>query len=45
MFVTDDSLAATLHEFASEHGRPVIEKSFVPKDVRRVVAEIAGQDA
>jgi signal transduction histidine kinase len=45
VFVTGDSLAATLHEFASEHGRPVIEKPFVPKDVRRVVAEIAAQDA
>jgi signal transduction histidine kinase len=45
VFVTGDSLAATLHEFASEHGRPVIEKPFVPKDVRRIVAEIAGQDA
>jgi signal transduction histidine kinase len=45
VFVTGDSLAAALHEFASEHGRPVIEKPFVPKDVRRIVAEIAGQDA
>jgi signal transduction histidine kinase len=44
VFVTGDSLASTLHEFASECGRPVIEKPFVPKDVRRVVAEIAGQD-
>ena len=45
VFVTGDSLAATLHEFASEHGRPVIEKPFVPRDVRRIIAEIAGQDA
>jgi two-component system NtrC family sensor kinase len=45
VFVTGDSLAATLHEFASEHGRPVIEKPFVPRDVRRIVAEIASQDA
>lgn len=41
VFVTGDSLASTLHEFASECGRPVIEKPFVPGDVRRVVAETA----
>jgi two-component system NtrC family sensor kinase len=45
VFVTGDSLASALHEFASEVGRPVIEKPFVPVDVRRVVAEIAAQDA
>jgi len=44
VFVTGDSLASTLHEFASECGRPVIEKPFVPRDVRRVVAEIAAQE-
>jgi len=44
VFVTGDSLASTLHEFASECGRPVIEKPFVPGDVRRVVAEIAAQE-
>ena len=41
VFVTGDSLTATLHELASECGRPVIEKPFVPGDVRRVVAETA----
>jgi two-component system NtrC family sensor kinase len=45
VFVTGDSLASTLHEFASEYGRPVIEKPFLPKEVRRVIAEITGQDA
>jgi two-component system NtrC family sensor kinase len=45
VFVTGDSLASALHEFASEVGRPVIEKPFVPVDVRRVVAEIAAQAA
>jgi two-component system NtrC family sensor kinase len=45
VFVTGDSLASSLHEFASECGRPVLEKPFVPKDVRRVVAEIAARDA
>jgi two-component system NtrC family sensor kinase len=41
IFVTGDSLASSLHEFATECGRPVIEKPFVPGDVRRVVAETA----
>jgi two-component system NtrC family sensor kinase len=45
VFVTGDSFASTLQEFATERGRPVLEKPFVPGDVRRVVAEIAGQDA
>jgi signal transduction histidine kinase len=45
VFVTGDSLASALHVFASEVGRPVIEKPFVPRDVRRVVAEVAKQDA
>jgi signal transduction histidine kinase len=40
-FVTGDTLASTLREFAAESGRPVIEKPFVPSDVRRVVAEVA----
>jgi len=44
VFVTGDSLTSTLYEFANECGRPVIEKPFVPMDVRRVVAEIAEQD-
>jgi len=41
VFVTGDTLASTLHEFATECGRPVIEKPFIPDDVRRVVAEVA----
>jgi len=40
VFVTGDTLASTLHEFATESGRPVIEKPFLPSDVRRVVAEV-----
>lgn len=39
VFVTGDTLAPTLREFAAESGCPVIEKPFVPGDVRRVVAE------
>ncbi|HKE41064.1 MAG TPA: PAS domain S-box protein [Casimicrobiaceae bacterium] len=41
VFVTGDTLASALHEFVSESGRPVIEKPFLPNDVRRVVAELA----
>jgi two-component system NtrC family sensor kinase len=41
VFVSGDTLASNLREFAAESGRPVIEKPFLPGDVRRVVAEIA----
>ena len=41
VFVTGDTLASTLREFVSESGRPVIEKPFLPSEVRRVVAEFA----
>ena len=41
VFVTGDTLASNLREFAAESGRPVIEKPFLPSDVRRVVAELA----
>ena len=41
VFVTGDTLASTLREFVSHVGRPVIEKPFVPNDVRRVVADVA----
>ncbi len=40
-FVTGDTLASALREFVSESGRPVIEKPFLPSEVRRVVAELA----
>ena len=41
VFVTGDTLATTLREFVDESGRPVIEKPFLPSEVRRVVAELA----
>jgi two-component system NtrC family sensor kinase len=41
VFVTGDTLASTLREFVSESGRPVIEKPFLPNEVRRVVTELA----
>ncbi len=40
VFVTGDTLSAVLHQFVSESGRPVIEKPFLPSDVRRVIAEV-----
>jgi C4-dicarboxylate-specific signal transduction histidine kinase/CheY-like chemotaxis protein len=40
VFVTGDTLASALREFAVESGCPVIEKPFLPADVRRVIAEI-----
>jgi PAS domain S-box-containing protein len=40
VFVTGDTLASALREFVCESGRPVIEKPFLPSEVRRVVAEL-----
>ena len=45
VFVTGDTLASALREFVSESGRPVIEKPFLPSDVRRVIAELATDGA
>jgi two-component system NtrC family sensor kinase len=41
IFVTGDTLASTLREFVAKNGRPVIEKPFLPGEVRRVVAAVA----
>ena len=41
VFVTGDTLATALREFVDESGRPVIEKPFLPTEVRRVVAEVS----
>jgi CheY-like chemotaxis protein len=41
VFVTGDTLASGLREFVSKSGRPVIEKPFLPSEVRRIVAELA----
>ena len=43
VFVTGDTLATTLREFVDESGRPVIEKPFLPSEVRRVVAELVNK--
>jgi two-component system NtrC family sensor kinase len=42
VFITGDTLASALRDFVSESGQPVIEKPFLPADVRKVVAELVG---
>jgi two-component system NtrC family sensor kinase len=39
VFVSGDTLTSALRAFAAQSGRPVIEKPFLPSEVRRVVAE------
>ena len=41
VFITGDTLATTLRDFVDASGRPVIEKPFLPADVRRIVDELA----
>jgi len=41
VFVTGDTLTSALREFVCESGRPVIEKPFLPSEVRRIVDELA----
>jgi two-component system NtrC family sensor kinase len=43
VFVTGDTLTTASRDFVAECGRPVIEKPFLPSEVRRVVAELAGE--
>jgi two-component system NtrC family sensor kinase len=45
VFVTGDTLTSALRDFAAASGRPVLEKPFLPVDVRRVVAELSGASA
>jgi PAS domain S-box-containing protein len=40
VFVTGDTLTSGLREFVTASGRPVIEKPFLPNDVRRVVVDL-----
>jgi two-component system NtrC family sensor kinase len=40
VFVTGDTLTSALREFVCESGRSVIEKPFLPSEVRRIVAEL-----
>ena len=41
VFVTGDTLTAKLRDFAAQSGCAVIEKPFLPSDVRRIIEEIA----
>jgi two-component system NtrC family sensor kinase len=41
VFVTGDTLTSTSRELAAAGGRPVIEKPFLPRDVRSVVAAMS----
>jgi two-component system NtrC family sensor kinase len=41
VFVTGDTLTSALREFVNGSGRPVIEKPFMPSEVRRVIADLA----
>ncbi|MBI3516708.1 MAG: response regulator, partial [Proteobacteria bacterium] len=41
VFVTGDTLGQAASEFVASSGRPVIEKPFVPNEVRRVVAALS----
>lgn len=43
VFVTGDTLSATSRNIAAESGCPVVEKPFLPSEVRRVVAQVAMQ--
>jgi CheY-like chemotaxis protein len=43
VFVTGDTLASSLRDFVTQSGRPVLEKPFLPSEVRRVVADIAAR--
>ncbi|MGH8658692.1 MAG: PAS domain S-box protein [Gammaproteobacteria bacterium] len=43
VFITGDTLTQALREFAREAGRPIIEKPFLPDDVRRTLAEVVGR--
>jgi two-component system NtrC family sensor kinase len=43
IFITGDTLTTSLAEWASQRGCPVIEKPFLPSEVRRLVAERAAE--
>jgi two-component system NtrC family sensor kinase len=40
VFVTGDTLASAMREFVTDTGQPIIEKPFLPGEVRRVVMEL-----
>jgi two-component system NtrC family sensor kinase len=42
-FVTGDTLGPAAGRFIAECGRPVVEKPFVPSEIRKLVAQLADQ--
>ena len=44
VFVTGDTLATGVRKLVSESGRPVIEKPFLPSEVRRIVGQLSTGD-
>jgi two-component system NtrC family sensor kinase len=45
VFVTGDTLASAMREFVAQTGRPIIEKPFLPGEVRRIVTELVTDPA
>ena len=43
VFVTGDTLAPGLRDFVMSSGRPVLDKPFMPAEVRRIVAELTAE--
>jgi len=43
LFITGDTLSPSIKRFLSEADRPVIEKPFVPAEIRRAVAQVLDQ--
>ncbi len=40
-FITADTLSAASHRFLSRAGRPILEKPFVPADLRHLLSQLA----
>jgi len=43
-FVTGDTLGAAAGAFLTDSGRPVLEKPFLPRELRRLIAELTRPD-
>lgn len=43
-FITGDTLSTTLRDYVSQTGRPVIEKPFLPADVRSTVTQLVSSE-
>jgi two-component system NtrC family sensor kinase len=44
IFITGDTLSEPIKEFLTSANRPVLEKPFIPKEIRRLVAQVLEQD-